>query len=97
MRLVYDGAEDGYADAPGFCKDCGDEIAQGQTLCRRCEDMRTVAELVADGELDPKCPQCAEAISALEAGQPWPHGPRHKPSPRCQSGKHPHCTCDTCF
>lgn len=23
--------------------------------------------------------------------------PRHKPSDRCQSGKHPHCTCDTCF
>lgn len=24
-------------------------------------------------------------------------GPRHDPSPRCESGKHPHCTCDTCF
>jgi hypothetical protein len=24
-------------------------------------------------------------------------GPRHKPSDRCESGKHPHCTCDVCF
>jgi hypothetical protein len=23
--------------------------------------------------------------------------PAHDASPRCQSGKHAHCTCDTCF
>ena len=23
--------------------------------------------------------------------------PPHDPSPRCESGKRPHCTCDTCF
>jgi hypothetical protein len=23
--------------------------------------------------------------------------PYHTPSPRCESGKRPHCTCDTCF
>ncbi len=23
--------------------------------------------------------------------------PPHDASPRCESGKHPHCTCDTCF
>lgn len=23
--------------------------------------------------------------------------PEHRASPRCQSGGHPHCTCDTCF
>lgn len=23
--------------------------------------------------------------------------PPHDPSPRCDSGKRPHCTCDTCF
>lgn len=23
--------------------------------------------------------------------------PSHDPSPRCESGKKPHCTCDTCF
>jgi hypothetical protein len=24
-------------------------------------------------------------------------GPSHDPSPHCESGSHPHCTCDTCF
>jgi hypothetical protein len=23
--------------------------------------------------------------------------PPHDPSPRCESGKRPHCTCDVCF
>jgi len=23
--------------------------------------------------------------------------PHHTASERCESGKHPHCTCDTCF
>lgn len=23
--------------------------------------------------------------------------PKHDPSPRCESGKRPHCTCDICF
>lgn len=25
------------------------------------------------------------------------HFPRHHASPRCESGKRYHCTCDTCF
>lgn len=25
------------------------------------------------------------------------HFPRHTPSARCESGSHPHCTCDTCW
>lgn len=24
-------------------------------------------------------------------------GPSHDPSQACESGKHPHCTCDVCF
>lgn len=24
-------------------------------------------------------------------------GPGHSGSPNCRSGRHPHCTCDTCF
>lgn len=24
-------------------------------------------------------------------------GPSHNPSPRCESGKRPHCTCDRCW
>jgi hypothetical protein len=26
-----------------------------------------------------------------------PMMPSHTPSERCESGKRPHCTCDTCF
>jgi hypothetical protein len=36
------------------------------------------------------CPTCAE----LARGS---FGPFHDPSPRCESGKRPHCTCDICF
>jgi hypothetical protein len=36
------------------------------------------------------CPTCAE----LARGS---FGPSHEPSPRCESGKRPHCTCDICF
>jgi len=36
------------------------------------------------------CATCAE----LARGS---FGPRHDPSPRCESGKRPHCTCDICF
>lgn len=36
------------------------------------------------------CATCAE----LARGS---YGPSHDPSPRCESGKHPHCTCDVCF
>lgn len=37
-------------------------------------------------------PKAAAAI-----GYPRPCGPRRTPSPRCESGKRPYCTCDTCF
>lgn len=36
------------------------------------------------------CATCAE----LARGS---FGPPHDPSPRCESGKRPHCTCDICF
>ncbi len=36
------------------------------------------------------CPTCAE----LARGS---FGPPHDASPRCESGKRNHCTCDICF
>ncbi|HEX7784769.1 MAG TPA: hypothetical protein VF653_00980 [Methylomirabilota bacterium] len=56
------------------------------------------------GELDPECAYCqAEQYAYLgqlaydgEAPR-LQHAPSHKPSDRCESGKRPHCTCDTCF
>jgi hypothetical protein len=37
------------------------------------------------------CPTCAELATTSH----W--GPYHDSSPRCESGKRPHCTCDICF
>jgi hypothetical protein len=33
----------------------------------------------------------------LEYDKPTGFFPPHTASPRCQSGHHNHCTCDTCF
>lgn len=61
-----------------------------------------IAQMEADGNLDPHCPTC-QAIFYPHYREKWlpgdlgPFAPPHKPSERCRSGKHPHCTCDTCF
>lgn len=48
------------------------------------------------GELDPGCLGCRERYDY--PGMPWEvFMPNHKASPRCESGRRPHCTCDTCF
>jgi hypothetical protein len=41
---------------------------------------------------DMDCPTCADAMA-----NPGKAVPYHDASPRCESGKRPHCTCDTCF
>jgi hypothetical protein len=52
-------------------------------------------QLTIDGRAIPldrvECKTCA----VLE--QRGSFGPKHDASPRCESGKRPHCTCDTCF
>jgi len=40
--------------------------------------------------LEEGCQTCAEIA---QGG----FGPSHDPSPRCESGKRPHCVCDVCF
>lgn len=44
------------------------------------------------GEMWRACLGCLNRIVNREF-----YGPRHKPSANCESGGHPHCTCDTCF
>ena len=59
-----------------------------------------IKSLESMGEIDPECKMCEEVYyPKLASGQLISDifAPRHKPSDRCQSGKHPHCTCDTCF
>lgn len=44
------------------------------------------------GKPNPKYPHCKQCLYGSVFG-----GPSHEASPRCKSGRHPHCTCDTCF
>lgn len=39
------------------------------------------------------CPTCKRMQAAGQTVQ----GPAHRASPRCESGKRPHCTCAVCF
>ena len=62
-----------------------------------------ITKLEGDGELDPNCRMCKEIFYPYyENLKPdefivAPFAPRHKAMITCRSGKHPHCTCDTCF
>lgn len=38
---------------------------------------------------------CSECKRIHDSGESL--APTHRASSRCQSGGHPHCTCDTCF
>jgi hypothetical protein len=44
------------------------------------------------GKPDPAHPECSECLSTSVF-----EGPSHEASSNCQSGRRPHCTCDTCF
>ena len=58
----------------------------------------TIQRLESLGCLDPACPECVRVhYPAVRRTGLLPFAPPHKPSPRCESGQHPHCTCDTCF
>lgn len=57
-------------------------------------------EAEARGDYDPNCKTCVAVFlpEVEKGGVLWNvFAPPHKASPRCQSGKYPHCTCDTCF
>jgi hypothetical protein len=54
--------------------------------CEACENDRKRRRIV----MEEGCATCAE----LARGS---FGPSHDPSPRCERGKRPHCTCDICF
>jgi len=47
--------------------------------------------IIALGGWDPECSFCQQA------GRPGGYFPAHTAMPRCKSGRHNHCSCDTCF
>lgn len=59
-----------------------------------------IKALEMKGLIDPTCKTCEdEFYPKLKEGTKLMDifAPRHKASESCRSGKHPHCTCDTCF
>ena len=59
-----------------------------------------IKELESKGWIEPNCKSCkAYFYPELQKGNKFSSifAPGHKPSSRCESGKHPHCSCDTCF
>ncbi len=57
-------------------------------------------KLIQAGEIDPKCMTCQisfipEKLKGKKINDIF--APRHRVLLSCKSGKHPHCTCDSCF
>jgi len=64
------------------------------------EQKKYMMEMEDAGLLSPECATCNEHFyPAIKRGQKICEvfAPSHKASDKCESGKHPHCTCDTCF
>jgi hypothetical protein len=64
------------------------ETAEAHTASKSFHE----AVLAKFGKSHSKYPDCRECISVSVFG-----GPRHEASKNCKSGKHNHCSCDTCF
>ena len=56
---------------------------------------KLIADMEKKGDLDPECRGCREFYAAANPLDVF--YPRHKARSWCESGKKPHCTCDTCF
>lgn len=56
-----------------------------------------IARRIEAGSLIEGCGRCERTIEEARKTGRWPIAPSHNASSRCESGKHPHCTCDTCF
>lgn len=48
------------------------------------------------GTVHPDCETCQSYFYTAE-NPANVFAPNHTASPRCESGKHSHCSCDTCF
>ena len=55
-----------------------------------------IAALERQGAIKPDCRECQEAFYKSSSPESAFY-PRHTAMVSCQSGRDPHCTCDTCF
>jgi hypothetical protein len=69
---------------PGDCEPSPDE--EHDAIIRRW---------VETGWIDPNCPGCEVFYAAQDPAMVF--APRHQAMGNCQSGKHSHCTCRSCF
>ena len=64
-------------------------------------EMHTIEERIfrayRAGQFAEGCLTCDSAVKRWRDTRAEPFLESHTPSSRCQSGKRPHCTCDTCF
>jgi len=58
---------------------------------------QTLERMQATGAYDPDCRACQRYFGESTTHPFYIIAPRHTASPRCESGGHPHCTCDPCF
>jgi hypothetical protein len=98
--------EDAPGCPPGRCALCGGPRPWTQrTLFEDYRDAREATELLESLQptVDALHRERAIAAGTIAEGctyceQHWPGMmPSHTASPRCQSGRRNHCTCDTCF
>jgi hypothetical protein len=74
-----------------------DFVADDPIVTLRNQRERNIKHLENIGQLSPKCQGCKEHYSTFRATGHLPFAPSHKAADACESGKHPHCTCDWCF
>jgi hypothetical protein len=93
------------------CKGCGHDIdthhaepigcAAAECSCKRFEvRVETRSDVIARGEAEgwlvKDCPGCHEFYETPL--MPYDvHAPGHVPSQFCESGRKPHCTCESCW
>jgi hypothetical protein len=75
-----------------FAAYCADKQSEETRMMRSALERVREAALVKFATPNPAHPECATCLEQSVFG-----GPSHEASPRCRSGRRPHCTCDTCF
>jgi hypothetical protein len=72
----------------------GVAYAKAAGNCFPCAYNASLEHLTEINAVDLSCPGCRPRIESVTLRG---NGPAHRPSPNCESGGRPHCTCDTCF
>jgi hypothetical protein len=75
-------------------------LTNGLSKVEQLEIEYYIRTLERSGALVPGCNMCETFFyPEIRNGRKFPniHAPRHETNPHCESGRRPHCSCDTCF